>query len=249
MIKIAALTKRFNTGNPNETIALNNVNLEIKQGDFVVIIGANGSGKSTLLNIISGSLIATSGDIFIAGQKATDIQEHKRSKWVARVFQNPFSGTASELSILENFRLASIRTKSKTLKIGINSSFINEVKERISTLGMGLEDKLDTPIGSLSGGQRQALTILMSVMDDLQILLLDEPSAALDPNSAEMVMKITKNLIHKYALTAILITHNVKDAWQYGTRIIQMNEGRIIRDHDLAQKQQFTAADIYNWFL
>ncbi|MDB5119968.1 MAG: ecfA2 [Sphingobacteriales bacterium] len=249
MIRIENLTKRFNPGKPNETIALNNISLQINKGEFVVIVGANGSGKSTLLNAISGSLLVSSGELFIENEKVTNLPEHHRSQWIARVFQNPLSGTASELTILENFRLASIRTRPKTLRIGMNSSFTNQVKEKISSLGMGLEDKVHLPIGALSGGQRQALTILMSVMDELKILLLDEPSAALDPRSAEMVMKITQELIDTHALTAILITHNIKDAWQYGNRIIQMNEGKIIRDHNSTQKPNITSSDIFNWFL
>lgn len=249
MIRIENLTKRFNPGKPNETIAIDNVSLQINKGEFVVIVGANGSGKSTLLNAISGSLKITTGEVTIEDTLVTNISEHSRSKWIARVFQNPLSGTASELSILENFRLASIRTQFKTLKIGINDSFANAVREKISSLGMGLENKIHLSIGSLSGGQRQALTILMSVMDDLKILLLDEPSAALDPRSADIVMKITEKLINDHCLTSILVTHNIKDASQYGTRIIQMSEGRILKDIGGTEKQSLNSSDIFNWFL
>lgn len=249
MIIIKNLTKRFNPGKPNETIALNNLSLEIVKGEFVVIVGSNGSGKSTLLNAISGSLDGSLGEVSIENQIVTDLPEHSRSRWIARVFQNPLSGTAPELSILENFRLASIRTHSKSLKVGINSTFINTVKEKIASLGMGLESKVHLPMGALSGGQRQALTLLMSVMDDVKILLLDEPSAALDPRSADLVMKIANKLIVEHHLTSILITHNIKDAWQYGNRIIQMSEGKVIRDIDNSEKQKLSSTDIFSWFL
>lgn len=249
MIIIKNLTKRFNPGKPDETIALKNLSLDIAEGEYVVVVGSNGSGKSTLLNAISGSLDISFGELSIQNQVVTNLPEHKRSKWIARVFQNPLSGTASELSILENFRLASIRTHPKSLKVGINNAFINMVKEKISSLGMGLESKVHLPMGALSGGQRQALTILMSVMDDLKILLLDEPSAALDPRSADMVMKIADKLIIEHRLTSILITHNIKDAWQYGNRIIQMSEGKIIRDVNHIEKQLLTSSDIFSWFL
>lgn len=249
MIEIRNLKKIFNRGKANEVYALNEINLRIKESEFLVIVGSNGSGKTTLLNAISGNNGSSEGEILIDGKNVTHLAEYQRSKWIARVFQNPLSGTAPDLSILDNFRLAALRTHSKNLHIGITESFKKSVQDKISLLGMGLENKIKQPMGSLSGGQRQALTLLMSVMDDLKILLLDEPSAALDPRSAELVMNTANQLIRDYHLTAILVTHNIKDAYHYGSRIIQMGEGKIIKDLDANLKQDLKQIDIYQWFL
>src|SRR3954471_13300178 len=226
MINIVAAHKVYNKGKANQVNAINGVDLVVPDGEFLVIVGANGSGKSTLLNLIAGSVLPTSGTVTIDGNDVTTLADYDRSQWIARVFQNPMSGTASELSILDNFRLAAIRTKTKGLTIGVNDAFKAKVKQTIATLGMGLEDKLEQPMGTLSGGQRQALTLLMSVMDDCKILLLDEPTAALDPRSAAVVLQTADKLIRENDLTAVLITHNLKDAFRYGNRIIQMAEGQ-----------------------
>src|ERR1700761_2506636 len=230
MITITNIHKTFNAGKPNQVNAVNGVDLTIADGEFLVIVGANGSGKTTLLDLIAGSISPGSGDIEIDGQHVNKMADYRRSEWIARVFQNPMSGTASDLSILDNFRLAAIRTRPKGLSIGINDTFKKQVKEKISTLGMGLENKIDQQMGTLSGGQRQALTLLMSVMDECKVLLLDEPTAALDPRSADIVMRTADKLIKDYQLTAILITHNLKDAFNYGNRIILMGEGLIRKD-------------------
>ncbi|MDB5010687.1 MAG: ATP-binding cassette protein [Mucilaginibacter sp.] len=248
MINITNLHKIYNKGKANEVNAVNGINLTINTGEFVVIIGSNGSGKTTLLNLIAGSVLPSSGTVSIDKEEVTKLPDYKRSKWIARVFQNPLSGTASELSIMDNFRLAAIRTKSKGLSIGITEDFKKKVKEAIETLGMGLENKIEQPMGTLSGGQRQALTLLMSVMDNCKVLLLDEPSAALDPRSAEVVMQTAAKLAHDYKLTTILITHNLKDAYNYGTRIIQMSEGRIIKDIDKTSGSHLKQRDLYEWF-
>jgi len=248
MIDIKNIYKTFNKGKPNQVDAVNGIDLNINTGEFVVIIGSNGSGKTTLLNLISGSVLPTSGTVSIDGNDVTNMPDYKRSQWIARVFQNPLSGTASDLSILDNFRLAAIRTKSKSLSIGVNEPFKKQVKEKIATLGMGLENKIDQPMGTLSGGQRQALTLLMSIMDNCQVLLLDEPTAALDPRSAEVVMKTANKLISDFKLTAILITHNLKDAYNYGTRIIQMGEGLILKDISTTQKTKLKQNDLFDWF-
>lgn len=248
MISISNLNKTFNKGQANEVRALHDIDLEISAEQFAVIVGSNGSGKSTLLNCIAGSILPTSGNIFIDETAVTFLPDYKRSHWIARVFQNPLSGTAPDLSILDNFRLASLRTSSKKLITGINSSFKKEVQNKISSLGMGLENKITQPMGTLSGGQRQALTLLMSIMDDCKVLLLDEPTAALDPRSAATVMETADKLINEYSLTAVLITHNMKEAFQYGSRIIQMSEGRIIRDLNREQKSALLHTEIYEWF-
>ena len=248
MIKITNVHKIFNSGKPNQVNAVNGVDLLIKREEFLVIVGANGSGKTTLLDLVAGSVIPTSGTIAIDDKDVTKLPDYRRSQWIARVFQNPMSGTASDLSILDNFRLAAIRTRSKGLAIGINDTFKNQVKEKISTLGMGLENKIEQQMGTLSGGQRQALTLLMSVMDSCKVLLLDEPTAALDPRSADIVMRTAEELIRDYRLTSILITHNLKDAYNYGNRIILMGEGNIKKDLDAGQKSALKQNDLFDWF-
>lgn len=248
MITLTSLHKTFNKGQPNEVQAINGVDLQIAAGEYVIIVGSNGSGKTTLLNLVSGSILPTSGHISINGTDVTRLPDYQRSKWIARVFQNPLSGTAPDLSILDNFRLAALRTKTKGFGIGVNDTFKNQVKEKISLLNMGLEDKTGQQMGTLSGGQRQALTLLMSVMDECKILLLDEPSAALDPRSAGVVMKTADRLIKEFNLTAILITHNLKDAWNYGTRIIQMGEGAVLHDLKGEEKAGLTTNQLFDWF-
>lgn len=248
MIELKNVHKIYNPGKPNQVNAVNGVDLYIGTGEFLVIVGANGSGKTTLLDLVAGTVLPTSGSITINDKDVTKLPDYRRSQWIARVFQNPVSGTASDLSILDNFRLATIRTKSKGLTIGINENFKKHVKERIATLGMGLENKIEQQMGTLSGGQRQALTLLMSVMDSCKVLLLDEPTAALDPRSAALVMKTADQLIKDYKLTAILITHNLKDAYNYGSRIIQMGEGLILKDMDAAHKAALKQNDLFDWF-
>lgn len=248
MIDIKQAHKIFNKGKANQVNAVNGIDLHVGPGEFVVIVGSNGSGKTTLLNLVAGSVLPSSGWISIDGHDVTKLPDYKRSEWIARVFQNPLSGTASELSILDNFRLAAIRTKTKGLSVGINEQFRKQVKDKIATLGMKLENKLDQPMGTLSGGQRQALTLLMSVMDTCQVLLLDEPTAALDPHSAKVVMETADKLIKDFNLTAILITHNLKDAYTYGTRIIQMGEGKILKDFPSAKKSALKQNDLFDWF-
>jgi putative ABC transport system ATP-binding protein len=248
MIDISGLHKIFNKGKANEVNAVNGIDLSIKKGEFVVVVGSNGSGKTTVLNLIAGSVLPTSGSVSINGEDVTKLADYERSQWIARVFQNPLSGTASELSILDNFRLAAIRTKAKGLIIGVNEPFKKKVIETIATLGMGLEQKIEQPMGTLSGGQRQALTLLMSVMDSCKVLLLDEPTAALDPRSADVVMRTAEKLTRDFDLTTILITHNLKDAYNYGTRIIQMAEGVIVKDLDKKAETKLKQNDLYEWF-
>jgi len=248
MVSLQHIKKVFNKGKLNEVTALHDVSLAINKGEFLVIIGANGSGKTTLLNIIEGSEIPTSGTIEINGSDVTKLPEYKRSRWVARVFQNPNNGTAPDLTILDNFRLAALRTQQKNLTIGVDVAFRKKVQEKIASLGMGLENKVNQSMGNLSGGQRQALTLLMSVMDHTDILLLDEPTAALDPKSALVVLNLANNLNKELGITTVLITHNLKDAHQYGNRLIQMQEGKIMRDFDTASKEKLALQHIYEWF-
>jgi len=248
MIDIRKVHKTYNRGKANQVDAVRGVDLKIGEQAFLVIVGSNGSGKTTLLNLVAGSVLPSSGTIHIEGNDVTKLADYRRSEWIARVFQNPLSGTAPDLSILDNFRLAAIRTKPKGLSIGISDKFKKQVKDKISTLGMGLENKTEQLMGTLSGGQRQALTLLMSVMDTCKILLLDEPTAALDPRSADIVMKTADKLIADFKLTAILVTHNLKDAFNYGNRIIQMGEGEILNDLKGADKSALKQSDLFDWF-
>ncbi|TNE60585.1 MAG: ATP-binding cassette domain-containing protein [Bacteroidetes bacterium] len=248
MIELKQVSKAFHPGQVNEVRALRDIDLQVKAGTFLVLIGANGSGKTTLLNIIAGSIQASKGTIQIRNEDVTQLPDYKRSRWIARVFQDPLGGTASELSVLDNFRLAALRTRPKTLRIGIDRSFKTRVRDKIAGLGMGLENKLQQPMGTLSGGQRQALTLLMSVMDHTDILLLDEPTAALDPRSAEVVMQTAENLIRDYQLTTIFITHNLQETLRFGNRLIQMEHGMIRRDLDNQAKARLQLQDIYQWF-
>ncbi len=248
MIDLKSIHKTFNKGKANQVDAIRGVDLSIAEKEFLVIVGSNGSGKTTLLNLIAGTILPGSGTVHIDGNDVTKLPDYKRSEWIARVFQNPLSGTAPDLSILNNFRLAAIRTKAKGLSIGINEPFKKSVKEKIAMLGMGLENKIEQPMGTLSGGQRQALTLLMSIMDSCKVLLLDEPTAALDPRSADVVMKTADKLTTEFRLTTILITHNLKEAFIYGNRIIQMAEGKIIKDLDKKEKAGLKQNDIFDWF-
>ena len=248
MLCITDLSKTFYPNTPNEIRALQEVNLEVGKGEYVVLLGANGSGKSTLLNLIAGTYYPSTGKIQLAEKDISTLPDYRRSKWIARIFQNPLQGTSGDLSVLENFRLASLRTKTKTLQIGNNKHFKQEVQEKIAALGMNLENKILQTMASLSGGQRQALTLLMATMDTAKLLLMDEPTAALDPKSAYTLMEKATEIIGKYQLTALLITHNLKDAHQYGTRIVQMQQGKIIRDKNEAQKKILELSEIRNWF-
>lgn len=248
MIDLKNIHKTFNKGKANQVDAIRGIDLSIAEKEFLVIVGSNGSGKTTLLNLIAGGILPSSGTVYIDGNEVTKLPDYKRSEWIARVFQNPLSGTAPDLSILDNFRLAAIRTKAKGLSIGVNEPFKKSVKEKIAMLGMGLENKIEQAMGTLSGGQRQALTLLMSIMDRCKVLLLDEPTAALDPRSAEVVMKTADKLTTEFGLTTILITHNLKEAFTYGSRIIQMAEGKIIKDLSMQEKAGLKQNDIFEWF-
>jgi putative tryptophan/tyrosine transport system ATP-binding protein len=248
MLMLQNVTKVFFKDKPNEISALDRFSLTLHQGEFLTVVGANGSGKSTLLNVISGNEMIDDGKLLLNEKSIETFPDYTRSKWIARVFQNPLQGTASELSILDNFRLASLRGHAKTLKIGVDEKFKMRVKEHLLLLGMGLENKINQPMGVLSGGQRQALTMLMTVMSEVKVLLLDEPTAALDPRSANKVMELAAQLIQKYRLTVVFITHNMKEAITYGDRLIQMSHGKLKRDLGKEEKKQLKPQDLYEWF-
>lgn len=248
MISLSGISKTFSKGSPNEISLLNNFNLEIKKNDFIIVVGSNGSGKSTLLNIIAGAVRIDEGSIYLDEKEISRFRDYERSRWLARIFQNPLAGTAPDLTILENFRLATLRTSKKGLKIGTGEKFKEKVRDRIAVLNLGLENKLDQEMGSLSGGQRQALALLMAIMDETRLLLLDEPTAALDPRTSVLIMDLADKVIKEFNLTAILVTHQIKDVIGYGNRVIQMKEGQIIRDFRKEGKEQLNITDIFEWF-
>lgn len=248
MISLKGISKTFSKGSPNEVNLLNNFNLEIKKNDFIIVVGSNGSGKSTLLNILAGVVRINEGSIILDEKNISQSKDFNRSRWLARIFQNPLAGTAPDLSILENFRLASIRTGIKGFRIGTDKKFRVKVRDRIAVLNLGLENKLDQNMGSLSGGQRQALALLMAIMDETRLLLLDEPTAALDPRTSELIMNLADKVINEYSLTALLVTHQIKDVVSFGNRVLQMKEGKIIRDLRKIEKEKLSLADIYEWF-
>lgn len=230
MIRVENLTKVFGRGTLNEVYALDRVNLTIEEGDFAVVIGVNGSGKSTLLNAIAGSFICDSGRIWIDNIDVTKDPDYKRAKYIGRVFQNPYMGTAPNMTIAENMQMASLRGERKGLSIGLTKKRREYLREKLAELQMGLENRMDTPIGLLSGGQRQAVTLLMAAMRRPKILLLDEHTAALDPISGEQVLFITQQLIEHYKLTALMVTHSMNHAVRFGNRVIMMNLGDVACD-------------------
>jgi putative ABC transport system ATP-binding protein len=247
-VELQHISKSYSQGSENN-VALNDVSLLIPASQYVVVIGPNGSGKSTLLNVIAGATTCNEGRLLINDKDVTDNKQYEISRYVARVFQNPLAGTAPNLSIIENFRLAALRTQSKLFRNGITPQFKKEVQEKLQLLNLGLENKLNQTMGTLSGGQRQAITLLMATMDETHILLMDEPTAALDPKTSVTLMQLADKLIHEYKLTAILITHNLKDALHYGQRLLCMNKGRIVKDIALPEeKMNLQPADLYNWF-
>jgi putative tryptophan/tyrosine transport system ATP-binding protein len=249
MIRLENITVVFNKGSVNEITALKHVDLSVGKGEFVVILGNNGSGKSTLLNCIAGSVFPTFGRIYIGETNITRWPDYRRTVFVSRVFQNPVHSTCSELTVLENLRLAALRGQAKRLRTGIDRDFLKSAREKMSVTGMGLENRMEYPVHALSGGQRQALSLVMATLNNPEILILDEPTAALDPRSSAVVMESAGKLIREYRLTALLVTHNLRDAQQYGSRLIQMKEGQIVRDMDQARKNGLSIPEIHQWFI
>jgi putative tryptophan/tyrosine transport system ATP-binding protein len=244
MLEIRAVNKTFNPETPNKLRALQTVNLTVDDGSFVVIIGTNGSGKSTLLNAVAGSFFIDSGSISIAGADISRWPEHRRAKLIGRVFQNPFSGTAANMSIAENLALAAYRGKPRRLGWPLRQPLISQMRDRVSQLNMGLEDRLKNPIGSLSGGQRQALTLLMATWLHPEVLLLDEHTAALDPKSADQVISLTDTIVRRDKLTTLMVTHSMQQAANLGDRLLMMHRGRIIHDFHGAEKKRIRIDDL-----
>lgn len=248
MLDLIGLKKTFNAGTVNEKTALDGLNLHLNEGDFVTVIGGNGAGKSTMLNAIAGTWFVDEGSIRIDDIDVTRLSEHKRAKYLGRVFQDPMTGTAASMQIEENLALAARRGARRTLKIGINNKERAFYKEQLQILDLGLENRLTTGVGLLSGGQRQALTLLMATLQKPRLLLLDEHTAALDPKTAAKVLDATDRIVKKDNLTTIMITHNMKDAIAHGNRLVMMHEGRIIYDVSGEEKKKLTVADLLHKF-
>ena len=244
MLHINDIKKTFNAGTINEKVALAGVNLHLNEGDFVTIIGGNGAGKSTTLNAIAGVWPVDDGSIVLDGIDITGLPEHKRAQYLGRVFQDPMTGTAADMQIDENLALAARRGKSRGLGWGIGHKEREDYKEHLKILGLGLEDRLTSKVGLLSGGQRQALTLLMATLKHPKLLLLDEHTAALDPKTASKVLEITDKIIRENNLTAMMVTHNMRDAIAHGNRLVMMNEGRIILDIGAEEKKKLTVEDL-----
>lgn len=248
MLEIKNISKTFNAGTINEKKALNNLSLTLDDGDFVTVIGGNGAGKSTMLNAICGVWKLDEGEIIIDGKNITSMSEHKRATFLGRVFQDPMMGTAADMEIQENLALARRRGRRRGLSWGISKSEREEYRTLLATLGLGLEDRMTSKVGLLSGGQRQAVTLLMASMNAPKLLLLDEHTAALDPKTAEKVLEITDKIVSENHLTTIMITHNMHDAIRHGNRLVMMHEGRIVVDISGKAKENLTVEDLLSLF-
>ena len=248
MLKVDSISKTFNAGTVNEKKALNGLSLELKEGDFVTVIGGNGAGKSTLLNALAGTWFVDSGRIYIDGIDVTKKAEHKRAAYLGRVFQDPMMGTAATMGIDENLALAARRGKIRGLRSGITKAERENYRELLATLDLGLEDRITSKVGLLSGGQRQAVTLLMASLKKPKLLLLDEHTAALDPKTAAKVLETTDKIVNSDHLTTLMITHNMKDAIAHGNRLIMMNSGKIVLDISGEDKKKLTVEDLLEQF-
>ncbi len=248
MLKIDHIVKVFNAGTVNEKTALNGLTLHLDEGDFCTVIGGNGAGKSTMLNAVAGVFQVDQGSIVIDGIDVTKLPEHKRAKYIGRVFQDPMTGTAATMQIEENLALAKRRGKKRSLRPGITKAEREEYKELLKLLDLGLEDRLTSKVGLLSGGQRQALTLLMASLVKPKLLLLDEHTAALDPKTAAKVLEATEKIVNRDHLTTLMITHNMKDAIAHGNRLIMMKDGQVILNISGEEKKKLTVEDLLEKF-
>ena len=248
MLKIENIWKTFNPGTVNEKVALQDLSLTIKEGEFVTVIGGNGAGKSTMLNAIAGVWGVDSGRIVIGDVDVTHLPEYKRAQYIGRVFQDPMMGTAATMQIEENMALAARRGQKRTLKSGITAAEREEYKEKLKILGLGLENRLTAKVGLLSGGQRQALTLLMATLKRPKLLLLDEHTAALEPKTADKVLEATQKIVEESGLTTMMITHNMRDAIAYGNRLIMMYNGHVVVDVSGEEKKNLTVEHLLNLF-
>ena len=248
MLEIKNVSKTFNPGTINEKKALMDLSLTLKDGDFVTVIGGNGAGKSTLLNAVAGVWPVDSGSILLDGEDITALPEHRRAKYIGRVFQDPMMGTAPNMQMEENLALALRRGQKRGLRWGVTKAERQEYREKLKTLGLGLEDRMTVKVGLLSGGQRQALTLLMASLRKPKLLLLDEHTAALDPATAAKVLELSDQIVEENGLTALMITHNMTDAIKHGNRLIMMDQGRIILDIEGEDKKHLTKKDLMDKF-
>ncbi|MCM3568913.1 ABC transporter ATP-binding protein [Neobacillus mesonae] len=248
MLQLNQIHKIFNEGSPDEKIAIDQINLSLEAGDFVTVIGSNGAGKSTLMNIISGGLFPDVGEVSIDGKDVTNMTEYKRSKMIGRVFQDPMAGTAPSMTIEENLAMAYSRNKTRTLRRGVTNKRRSYFREVLETLHLGLENRLSAKVGLLSGGERQALSLLMATFTEPSILLLDEHTAALDPSRAELITNITREIVDRYKLTTLMVTHNMQQAIDLGNRLIMMDKGQIILQVNEEQKKLLTIEGLLEEF-
>ena len=248
MLEMKNVTKIFNPGSIDEKLALDNLSLTVSEGEFVTVIGGNGAGKSTMQNAICGTWLPDSGSIFLGGVNVTSLPEYKRAKYLGRVYQDPMMGTAAGMQIEENLALAARRGAHRSLRPGIRKSEREEYRRMLEELDLGLETRLSAKVGTLSGGQRQALTLLMATMQKPRLLLLDEHTAALDPKTAAKVMQLTDKIVRENKLTTLMITHNMRDAIEYGSRLIMLHNGRIILDISGEEKKKLTVSDLLTLF-
>jgi len=247
MIRLENITQIFNRGTVNENTALNKVNLRVSEGDFITIVGSNGAGKSTLFNSIAGSFFPTSGDIYFNNRKMTRMPEYERAKYIGRIFQNPLLGTASNMSLEDNMVICS-KKGMKGLKVSLNNKMRDLFREELKVLDMGLENRLEDNLGLFSGGQRQALTLLMTVLSKPDLILLDEHTAALDPKNAEIVLELTDRFIREKFLTAMMVTHNMSHAIKFGNRLLMMHKGRVILDISGEDKKNLSVEGLVKKF-
>ncbi len=248
MLEIKRISKTFNKGTVNEKVALKNLSLTLNDGDFVTVIGGNGAGKSTLLNAIAGTWLVDKGKILLDGKDITKMPEYKRAAYLGRVFQDPMKGTAPDMEIAENLSIAARRGKKRKLVRGLPKAERQSYKELLAQLDLGLEDRLSSKVGTLSGGQRQAVTLLMASLNQPKLLLLDEHTAALDPKTAAKVLRITDKIVQQSGLTTLMITHNMRDAIAHGNRLIMMHEGNIAVDISGEEKKKLTIEQLLNLF-
>lgn len=248
LLKLQNIQKVFNEGTPDEKVALGNINLHLKPGDFVTIIGSNGAGKSTMMNMISGALTPDFGNIIIANKDVTPLPEYKRSQYIGRVFQDPMAGTAPSMTVEENLAIAYSRNKSRTLRFGVTKNRRDIFRTALERLHLNLENRLSAKVGLLSGGERQALSLLMATFTQPSILLLDEHTAALDPSRAELITQLTKELVMQDKLTTLMVTHNMQQALDLGNRLIMMDKGQIILEVEEARKPHLTIPDLMTEF-
>ncbi len=248
MLEMRNISKVYSPGTVNEHVLFRHFDLTVPDGQFISVVGSNGSGKTSLLNLICGSIAADEGSILIDGQDVSRMKEHKRYRTIGRVYQNPAMGACGSMTILENMAMADNKNRPYSITPGVNRRRVNDYRDLLSSLGLGLEDKLNVPVSSLSGGQRQALALLMTTLTPIRFLILDEHTAALDPKTAEVIMQLTGRIVAQKKLTTLMVTHNLRYALEYGDRLLMMQEGRIAFDKEGQEKQALTMNDVTGMF-